>query len=78
MKPWKAGRAVAGPKPHSVIEPLPSDRQSRRISSSTAVNTTDLMIYKGLAMVWLVERLPNRSGLGVDRNAVRGLRRNEW
>jgi hypothetical protein len=72
MKPWKAGRAVAGPKAHSVIDPLPSDRQRRRIRSSTVVNTTDLKIYKGLAMVLLVERLPNRSGLGVDRNAVRG------
>jgi len=76
MKPWNAGRAVAG-KPHSVIDPLPSDWESRRIRTSPVVNTTDLMIYKGLAMIWLVERLPNRSGLGVDRNAVRGLRRNE-
>ena len=71
MKPWNAGRAVAG-KPHSVIDPLPSDWESRRIRTSPVVNTTDLMIYKGLAMVWLVERLRNRSGLGVDRNAVRG------
>jgi len=72
MKPWNAGRAVAGPKPHSVIDPLPCDRQRRRIRSSSVANTTDLMIYKGLAMIWLVERLPNRSGLGVDPNAVRG------
>ena len=67
MKPWNAGRAVAG-KPHSVIDPLPSDLERRRIRTSPVVNTTDLMIYKGLAMIWL---LPNRSGLGVDRNAVR-------
>ena len=72
MMPWNAGRAVAG-KPHSVIDPLPSDRERRRIRTSPVVNTTtDLRIYKGLAMIWLVERLPNRSGLGVDRNAVRG------
>jgi hypothetical protein len=73
MKPWNAGRAVAGPKPPSVIDPLPSDRQRRHITSSSVANTTDLMIYKGLAMVWLVvEKPPNRSALGVDRNAVRG------
>jgi hypothetical protein len=71
MKPWNAGRAVAG-KPHSVIDPLPSDWESRRIRTSPVVNTTDLMIHKGLAMICLVERLTNRSGLGVDRNAVRG------
>jgi hypothetical protein len=71
MMPWNAGRAVAA-KPHSVIDPLPSDRERRRIRTSPVVNTTDLRIYKGLAMIWLVEMLPNRSGLGVDRNAVRG------
>ena len=55
MKASKAGRAVAGPKPHSVIDPLPSDPEGRRIGH-----------------VRLVERLPNRSGLGVDLTAVRG------
>lgn len=76
MMPWNAGRAVAG-KPHSVIDPLPSDRERRRIRTSPVVNTTDLRIYKGLAMIWLVERLPNRRDSVLIAMRSGGLRRNE-
>jgi hypothetical protein len=78
MKPRKAGRAVAGPKPHSVIDPLPSDRQTRRIRSSTVVNTTDLMIFMR-DWPWSCLLRGSRAARDAVLIAMRsgGLRRNE-